>query len=120
MLPCRARRVAKWMPSPAAARERAKELLEKVSLSHRLDHLPGELSGGERQRVAIARSLITDPSLILADEPTGNLDALTGSDILRLLSNLSGGDTALVMVTHSPEAAAICDRSLKLEDGILK
>ena len=78
------------------------------------------LSGGERQRVALARALVTDPSLVLADEPTGNLDAMTGADILRILSDLSrGGRTALVMVTHSPEAAAVCDRTLALENGIL-
>jgi len=120
MLPCRSKRVAKWMPGEAAVRERAGDLLEKVGLSSRLDHLPRELSGGERQRVAIVRSLITNPRLVLADEPTGNLDALTGSDILRMLAELSGKDTSLVLVTHSPEAAAICDRVLTLENGILK
>ena len=120
LLPCQAARVAKWMPGEAAVREKAAALLETVGLSSRIDHLPGELSGGERQRVAIARSLITNPRLVLADEPTGNLDALSGADILRMLSDLSGGETALVLVTHSPEAAAICDRVLTLEDGILK
>ena len=107
--------------APRAAREaRARDLLEKVGLGKRLDHLPAELSGGERQRVALARALVTDPSLVLADEPTGNLDAMTGADILRILSELSGdGKTALVMVTHSPAAAAVCDRTLTLEDGVL-
>ena len=101
-------------------RERALELLEQVRLSGRRDHLPGELSGGERQRVALARALVADPGVVLADEPTGNLDALTGADILRILSELSrGGEAALVMVTHSPEAAAVCDRELTLEDGTL-
>ena len=120
VLPSMAARARRWRPSDAAAKERARELLDRVGLSGRLAHLPGELSGGERQRVAIARSLMTNPRLVLADEPTGNLDAMTGSDILRMLSELSGGDTALVLVTHSPEAAAICDRVLTLEDGVLK
>ena len=99
---------------------RARELLSTVGLGDRLDHLPSELSGGERQRVALARALVTDPELVFADEPTGNLDALTGADILRMLADLSRGSTALVMVTHSPEAAAICDRTLTLDAGILK
>ena len=102
------------------AQARARELLEKVGLSARLDHLPAELSGGERQRVALARALVTEPEIVFADEPTGNLDAMTGADILKMLADLSaGGRTALVMVTHSPEAAAICDRRLTLADGVL-
>ncbi len=104
----------------AQCQKRAKELLAEVGLADRMDHLPAELSGGERQRVALARALVTDPSLVLADEPTGNLDAMTGADILGILSELSrGGKTALVMVTHSPEAAAVCDRTLALENGVL-
>lgn len=100
---------------------RAVGLLERVGLKDRLHHLPAELSGGEMQRVALARALITDPELVLADEPTGNLDHLTGAEILTVLSELSKGSaTALVMVTHSPEAAAICDRVLTLENGFLK
>ena len=103
-------------------RQRAIELLEKVGLKDRMDHLPSELSGGEMQRVALARALVTDPPLVLADEPTGNLDAWTGAGILKVLTELSAGvqKFALVMVTHSPEAAAICDRVLTLEDGLLK
>ena len=104
----------------ATALSRAVELLGKDGLKDRLDHLPAELSGGERQRVALARALVTDPELVLADEPTGNLDALTGADILKMLTELSSdGKTALVMVTHSQEAAAICDRCLTLQDGKL-
>ena len=104
----------------ATALSRAVELLGKVGLKDRLDHLPAELSGGERQRVALARALVTDPELVLADEPTGNLDALTGADILKMLTELSSdGKTALVMVTHSQEAAVICDRCLTLQDGKL-
>ena len=120
IFPIYAHRVRRWSLGLPAATERATTLLEKVGLSDRLNHLPGELSGGERQRVAIARSLMTNPELVLADEPTGNLDAMTGSDILRILGELSSGKTALVLVTHSPEAAAICDRVLTLENGILK
>lgn len=106
--------------SPTA---RAKALLEKVGLKDRMDHLPSELSGGEMQRVALARALVTAPELVLADEPTGNLDAWTGAGILKILTELSSEDAAkfaLVMVTHSPEAAAICDRVLTLEEGVLK
>ena len=107
--------------TPRANRARAKELLDKVGLSGRIDHLPSELSGGEQQRVALARALVTDPQLVLADEPTGNLDAMTGAEILKMLQDLSAGSSvSLVMVTHSPEAAAICDRVLRLEDGVLR
>ena len=105
----------------AAGEGRARDLLEKVGLGARLDHLPSELSGGEMQRVALARALVTEPGLVLADEPTGNLDAMTGAGILGILQDLSAGsDVSLVMVTHSPEAAAICDRILALENGVLK
>ncbi len=101
-------------------RTRASYLLERVGLGNRLHHLPAELSGGEMQRVALARALVTNPELVLADEPTGNLDALTGAEILKILADLSlGGSVALVMVTHSPAAAAICDRTLTLENGVL-
>ena len=114
LLPTLARRRTPDAPA------RAKELLARVGLAARLDHLPAELSGGERQRVALARALVTGPDIVFADEPTGNLDVLTGADILKMLADLSaGGQTALVMVTHSPEAAAICDRRLALVDGRL-
>ena len=104
-----------------AGARRARELLEQVGLGDRLHHLPSELSGGEQQRVALARALVTNPELVLADEPTGNLDAMTGSEILRMLADLSAGTSvSLVMVTHSPEAAAICDRVLTLEGGVLR
>ena len=102
------------------AAARARELLGKAGLGERLAHRPAELSGGEMQRVALARALVTHPDLVLADEPTGNLDALTGADVLGMLAGLSAGsETALVMVTHSPEAAAVCDRVLRLEGGVL-
>ncbi len=119
LLPLLAKR-AGGMVSPEA-RERAKELLDRVGLKDRMKHLPQELSGGEMQRVALCRALVTKPPLVLADEPTGNLDRLTGAEILKVLGDLSRGTpVSLVMVTHSPEAAAICDRVLTLEDGKLK
>ena len=113
--------MAKAQAENGTRRRRAEELLEKVGLGDRMKHLPSELSGGEMQRVALARALVTDPDLVLADEPTGNLDAMTGAEILKILADLSvGSSTALVMVTHSPEAAAICDRVLTLENGVIR
>ena len=121
MLPIMGARARRWIQKERGYKARARELIAKVGLADRIDHLPSELSGGECQRVALARALVTDPQLVLADEPTGNLDALTGADILNILSDLSKGrEAALVMVTHSPEAASVCDRVLKLEDGLLK
>ena len=102
-----------------SARARAKLLLERVGLGDRLGHLPAELSGGEQQRVALARALMCRPEIILADEPTGNLDALTGSEILKLLFEVNETPIACVMVTHSAEAAARCDRVLRLDAGRL-
>lgn len=104
---------------PAADRAaRVKALLEKVRLTHRAEALPGQLSGGEMQRVAIARALAHRPTLLLADEPTGNLDSVNGENILDLLAELSTEhQTALLMVTHSAEAARICHRVLHMRDG---
>ena len=98
-------------------RARAKELLAKVGLADRLDHLPNELSGGEQQRVALARALRCSPRIVLADEPTGNLDRLTGAEIMKLLFEVSETPFALVMVTHSQDAAALCNRVLTLDHG---
>ena len=112
--------MAKAQRKNGGRRRRAEELLGKVGLTDRLHHLPADLSGGEMQRVALARALVTDPALVLADEPTGNLDAMTGAEILKMLAELSlGSSTSLVMVTHSPDAAAICNRVLTLENGML-
>ena len=100
-------------------RDRAKALLKKVGLGDRFGHLPAELSGGEQQRVALARALMCGPRLVLADEPTGNLDRLTGAEIMKLLFEAGETPFALVMVTHSQEAAALCGRTLALDRGRL-
>jgi lipoprotein-releasing system ATP-binding protein len=102
-------------------RERALELLEAFGLTHRLRHRPGQLSGGERQRVAIARALINEPSLLLADEPTGNLDAKTGRAILDVLLNLHRSRRqTMLLVTHDPNVAALADRTVHLVEGRIK
>ena len=126
LLPTMSRHFRGTLPKGAATflspQGLAQNLLEKVGLKDRMDHLPSELSGGEMQRVALCRALVTSPELVLADEPTGNLDAWTGAGILKILTELAADtqEFALVMVTHSPEAAAICDRVLTLESGVLK
>ncbi len=104
--------------SSSSSRNTAVQLIERVGLSHRLSHRPAELSGGERQRVAVARSLINQPSLLLCDEPTGSLDQATASDVGDLLIELQSDDTILVVVTHSLELAARFDRRLELREGL--
>ncbi len=105
--------------SYAAACQTAAALLTRAGLGHRLTHLPGNLSGGEMQRVAVCRAVIHRPSLILADEPTGNLDTSTGDIVLNLLRDYAGGNTTVVMATHSDRALQWCSRRIALRDGEL-
>jgi putative ABC transport system ATP-binding protein len=98
-------------------RRRALRALESVGMSHRLEHLPSELSGGQQQRVAVARAVITNPSLILADEPTGNLDSRSSEDVLRIFVRLNREGRTVVLITHEPDVAAQAKRIVRLRDG---
>jgi putative ABC transport system ATP-binding protein len=97
--------------------QRALRLLERMGLSQRLDHRPGQLSGGQMQRVAIARALLMRPALLLADEPTGNLDSKSAADVLALIEEVHGGGQTVVLVTHDVEVAARAQRQIHLRDG---
>ncbi len=103
--------------SPRTARRRALELLERVGLADRTEHLPSELSGGQRQRLAVARAVINEPRIVLADEPTGNLDSVATADVLRLFEELKLGGLTLVIVTHDARIAATADRLISMRDG---
>ncbi|MGZ5957746.1 MAG: ABC transporter ATP-binding protein [Myxococcaceae bacterium] len=100
-------------------RERARNALDQVGLGNRMTHRPNELSGGQRQRVAIARALVTEPSLLLADEPTGNLDSATGLEIIGLFEQLHLAGHTLCLVTHEPTLAARCPRAIRISDGVI-
>jgi putative ABC transport system ATP-binding protein len=113
-LPLTYRRVGK-----AKRRERAIEALERVGLGDRIGHRPGELSGGEQQRVAVARALVTGPDVLLADEPTGNLDSASTAAILSLLDELHGSDRTIVVITHESDVARRSERTVRLLDGLV-
>ncbi|MDR0926175.1 MAG: ABC transporter ATP-binding protein [Ignavibacteria bacterium] len=101
-------------------KERATQVLTDVKLDDRLTHKPNELSGGQRQRVAIARALVTNPAIILADEPTGNLDSKTGDEIMQLFSDLWKANNTIIVVTHSEEIARYAHRIIKIKDGLIE
>lgn len=103
---------------PAAERkQRVEAVIEKMNMSHRIRHFPQQLSGGQQQRVAVARALVNQPRLILADEPTGNLDSEHGDEVMKMLSQLNAEGTTIIMVTHSPEHAAVASRTIRMLDG---
>jgi putative ABC transport system ATP-binding protein len=103
--------------APAERHERAKEMMARMGISHRAKHFPNQLSGGQQQRVAIARAVISHPKLILADEPTGNLDSTNGKEVMNLLTELWKEGTTVVMVTHSQRDAGYASRIINLYDG---
>lgn len=103
--------------SVADRKQRVQEIAEKLNISHRLGHYPQQLSGGQQQRVAIARAIVSKPKLILADEPTGNLDSKNGVEVMDILSKLNAEGTTIVMVTHSQEQGDIASRKIRLHDG---
>jgi putative ABC transport system ATP-binding protein len=105
--------------SPSQARRRAIELLDQIGLADRADHLPAQLSGGQRQRAAIARAMSNDPTVLFADEPTGNLDSAATIEVLRLFDRLHGTGQTLLIVTHDPRIAATADRMISMRDGAL-
>jgi|SRR5450830_375210 len=108
----------KYAGTPASERRgRVEAALEKLGVRHRMNHRPSQLSGGQQQRVAIARALVAEPSLLLADEPTGNLDSAHGEEVMQILSRINAEGTTIVMVTHSPEYAARARRIVRLHDG---
>jgi lipoprotein-releasing system ATP-binding protein len=111
--------VVGWLGGRNAAKKRARELVEKLGLSGRLEHKPYQLSGGERQRVAIGRALMNEPPLLLADEPTGNLDSATGNGILDIFETLNRAGQTIIMVTHDQRIAQRAHRTIRLADGVI-
>jgi putative ABC transport system ATP-binding protein len=103
----------------AERKERAMAALERVGLTSRVQHRPGELSGGQQQRVAVARALVTEPALILADEPTGNLDSVSARDVLKLMDELHASGRTLILITHDVEVASASDRLIGIRDGLI-
>lgn len=103
--------------SPSEARKKATKALTKVGLGDRINHRPSELSGGQQQRVSIARAIVHDPSVILCDEPTGNLDSLTSKNVMELLLDLNQSGSTIVIVTHDDEIASMCTRIVRIKDG---
>lgn len=102
---------------PAERRKRVEAVLEKMNMAHRMKHFPQQLSGGQQQRVAVARAIVNSPNMILADEPTGNLDSEHGAEVMKILNQLNNEGTTIVMVTHSPEDAAVGKRIVRMLDG---
>lgn len=103
--------------SASERKQKVTDIMKRLNISHRAKHFPQQLSGGQQQRVAIARAVVAGPKLILADEPTGNLDSKNGKEVMDLLSELHGDGTTIVMVTHSPKDAAVAERTIDLFDG---
>ncbi|MCL2330615.1 MAG: ABC transporter ATP-binding protein, partial [Phycisphaerae bacterium] len=121
LIPCMVgHSVLAWIPRRAELRRHAITMLDRLGMAHRLKHRPNELSGGERQRVAIARALANQPRVLLADEPTGNLDAATGREIMNVLTGLNKAGQTIVMVTHDPQVAASAHRIITLVDGKIR
>ncbi|MDP2141456.1 MAG: ABC transporter ATP-binding protein [Gammaproteobacteria bacterium] len=107
-----------YTKTPASERKsKVEAVLERMNMSHRMKHFPQQLSGGQQQRVAVARAIVNSPNLILADEPTGNLDSEHGAEVMKILSTLNNEGTTIVMVTHSPEDAAVGKRIVRVLDG---